>query len=145
MRKSRSSASSMHVDNMSHFRPFCYIRTKSQHKSLATEERQYVLQFPCVHVNLQNWRNSVLVIGCRRMVVDYFLEIGGVESRCRCLRDLQRVVRQSERRNRVKTTNEPRRIPITTRSLNPKNHVGFDSSVLTNAASYTDILRCRQH
>ena len=40
---------------------------------------------------------------------------------------------------RAKTMSAPSNIPITTHSLRPKIEVGFDNSVSTNAASYTDI------
>ena len=46
---------------------------------------------------------------------------------------------QRERMKRAKTMSEPTKIPMTTHSLRPKIEVGFDSSVSTNAASYTDI------
>ena len=46
---------------------------------------------------------------------------------------------QRERMKRAKTMSEPTKIPMTTHSLRPKIEVGFDSSVFTNAASYTDI------
>lgn len=46
---------------------------------------------------------------------------------------------QRESMKRAKTMSEPTKIPMTTHSLRPKIEVGFDSSVSTNAASYTDI------
>lgn len=51
-----------------------------------------------------------------------------------------REVRQSERRKRVRTIRDPTRIPMTTQSRSPKIDVGFESSVFTKAASYTDIV-----
>lgn len=60
-----------------------------------------------------------------------------VSLNCRFLR---REVTQRERRKRARTINEPNKIPMTTHKRRPKIDVGFDSSVLTNAPSYTDII-----
>ena len=53
---------------------------------------------------------------------------------------MRREVTQRERRKRARTINEPNKIPMTTHKRRPKIDVGFDSSVLTNAPSYTDII-----
>jgi len=55
-------------------------------------------------------------------------------------RFFRREVKQRERRKSAMTIRDPSKIPITTHSRRPKIDVGFESSVLRKAASYTDIV-----
>lgn len=51
----------------------------------------------------------------------------------------------SDRRKSMRTNTTPTKIPITTHNFNPKIEVFFDNSLLTNAASYTDIFFSNQN